>query len=73
MASVGLEQYHKGMRTASVTCNWDVAVTYDQEKINALLADRYNQPGGSGMVTEVVLREKLEDRLGDTPKTGTSI
>ncbi|KAJ3710492.1 hypothetical protein C8R42DRAFT_648802 [Lentinula raphanica] len=65
MASVSLEKYLQGMHTTSVTCNWDVAVSYDQEKINALLAERYSKPGGSGLTTEVKLREKVEDRYGE--------
>ena len=64
MTSATLEQYLKGMHTESFTCNWDVAVTYDQQKINALLAERYNQPG-SGMTTQIDMREKVEDRYGE--------
>ncbi len=52
------------MHSQSVTCNWDVAVTYDQTKINALLADRHAQPG-SGMTTEIDIRQKVEDRYGE--------
>ncbi|PSR70775.1 hypothetical protein PHLCEN_2v1823 [Hermanssonia centrifuga] len=62
--STDLASYLKGMHSQSVTCNWDVAVTYDEAKINALLADRHAQPG-SGMTTEVDLRERVEDRLGE--------
>ncbi|KAJ4478189.1 hypothetical protein J3R30DRAFT_2874429 [Lentinula aciculospora] len=65
MTSVSLEKYLQSMRTTSFTCNWDVAVSYDQQKINAALSDRYTQPGGSGMTTEVSIREKVEDRNGE--------
>ncbi|PSS18889.1 hypothetical protein PHLCEN_2v3204 [Hermanssonia centrifuga] len=62
--SANLASYLKGMHSQSVTCNWDVAVTYDEAKINALLADRWAQPG-SDMTTEVDIQEKTDDRLGE--------
>ncbi|PSS18890.1 hypothetical protein PHLCEN_2v3205 [Hermanssonia centrifuga] len=62
--STDLASYLKGMHSQSVTCNWDVAVTYDEAKINALLAARYAQPS-SGMTTQIDIQEKVEDRLGE--------
>ncbi|PSS18882.1 hypothetical protein PHLCEN_2v3197 [Hermanssonia centrifuga] len=62
--STNLASYLKGMHSQSVTCGWDVTVTYDEAKINALLADRYAQPG-SGITTEINIREKVEDRYGE--------
>ena len=64
MTTVSLEDYLRGMHGNSVTCNWDVAVSYDQDKINALLAERFSQPG-SGMTTEVDIQDKVEDRHGE--------
>lgn len=51
------------MKKNSFTQNWDVAVTYEQDKINALLAERFQKPD-HGMATNVKIPLSATDRYG---------
>ncbi|KAK7045937.1 hypothetical protein VNI00_006932 [Paramarasmius palmivorus] len=47
-----METYLKAMRRDGVTQNWDVVVTYDEDSINKLLRERYDEPD-TGLSTKV--------------------
>ena len=64
MTSANVDDYVKAMKSCSVTQNWDAAVSYNEAKINKLLADRFSQKDASGMVQDISVSFDDEDREG---------
>lgn len=49
----------------SMTCNWDVLCSYDEEKINKVLAKKF-EAGENKLVSEIKYSKKYEDKFRKT-------